>query len=89
MTRKRGPRKKSKIMLMRMMKNGEKEKETTSKTIGNVDWEEDIYTIREYPRKEYPLKTTEKVEEILRKNSVEYLDLSKYQKFSLNFNQKH
>ena len=50
--------------------NDEKEKETTSKTIGKVDWEEDKDAIREYLREEYPLKTTEKIEEILRKNSV-------------------
>ena len=68
--------------------NGEKEKETTSKTIGNVDWEEDKDTIREYLHEEYPLKTSEKIEEILRKKSVKYLDLSKYQKFFLKFQSK-
>ena len=57
--------------------NDEKEKETTSKTIGNVDWEEDKDAIRQYLSEEYPLKTTEKIEEILRKKSVKYLDLSK------------
>ena len=68
--------------------NGEKEKETTSKTIGNVDWEEDKDTIRAYLRKEYPLKTTEKIEEILRKKSTKYLDLQKYQKFFLKIRSK-
>mgnify|MGYP006975741522 CR=1 FL=1 len=58
-------------------KNGEKGKETTPKTIGNVDWEEDKDAIRQYLREEYPLKTTEKIEEILRKKSLKYLDISK------------
>ena len=68
--------------------NDEKEKETTSKTIGNVDWEEDKDAIRQYLSEEYPLKTTEKIEEILRKKSVKYLDLSKYRKFFLKFQSK-
>ena len=50
--------------------------------------EEDKDAIREYLSEEYPLKTTEKIEEILRKNSVKYLDLSKYQKFFLKFQSK-
>ena len=71
-----------------MKKNGEKEKETTSKTIGNVDWEEDKDAIRQYLSEEYPLKTTEKIEEILRKKSVKYLDLNKYRKFFLKLQSK-
>ena len=71
-----------------MVKNGEKEKETTSKTIGNVDWEEDKDTIRQFLREEYPLKTSEKIEEILTKKSLKYLDVKNTKSFSLNYNQK-
>jgi len=69
-------------------KNGEKEKETTSKTIGNVDWEEDKDTIREFLYQEYPLKTSEKIEEILTKKSLKYLDIGKYEKFFLKLQSK-
>ena len=68
--------------------NGEKEKETTSKTIGNVDWEEDKDTIRQFLREEYPLKTSEKIEEILTKKSLKYLDVKKYEKFFLRLQSK-
>ena len=69
-------------------KTVKKKKETTSKTIRNVDQEEDKDTIREFLRKEQPLKTAEKIEEILRKKSVKYLDISKYQKFLLKYQSK-
>lgn len=69
-------------------KHGEKEKETTSKTIGNVDWEEDKDTIRQFLREEYPLKTSEKIEEILTKKSLKYLDVKKYEKFFLRLQSK-
>ena len=68
--------------------NDEKEKETTSKTIGNVDWEEDKDTIRKFLHQEYPLKTAEKIEEILTKKSLKYLDVGKYEKFFLRLQSK-
>ena len=68
--------------------NDEKEKETTSKTIGNVDWEEDKDAIRQFLHQEYPLKSTEKIEEILTKKSLKYLDVGKYEKFFLRLQSK-
>ena len=61
-----------------------REREIQKKENSSINWEEDKNIIKQYLRQEYPL-TNSKIDKTIQTRKLKYIDVDKYQSFSLKY----